>query len=153
MRMPRLSNGFLALGLLSASLLGATSCNSEYGLFSISAQFSVGQTAADRQNIESCKLTITDEKGDKIVSGYLIPQKRDSENNLVSGCGAAETPQRIGTDIISYSTSRTSGQLTFTMDALNNTEDVVQSGSDTKGVKVFHSKGDIVPVDITLSKK
>jgi len=139
----------LSLGLLTTAA-GAAGCNSDYGLFNIHPHFALTESANDRQNIEHCKLTITDEKGGKVVDGYVIELKKISATTYV-GCGSGQTPQDVGH--LSYSTSLSAGMLTFTIDGLDNGGAVKHSGSSQAAVKVFHSSNDEVAVDIVVDKK
>jgi hypothetical protein len=139
----------LSLGLLTAA--GAASgCNSDYALFNVHPHFALGVSANDRQGIESCKLTVTDEKGGKVIDGYMIGLKKISDTKYV-GCGGGVTPADIGN--LSYSTSLSAGTLTFTVDGLDNSKTVKFSGSAQGTIKVFHSPNDEVGVDIVIDRK
>jgi hypothetical protein len=146
----RMLEKVLSLGLLTAAVGAASGCNSDYALFNIHPHFALGISQNDRQPIESCKLTITDEKGGKVVDGYMIQPKKISESKQV-GCGLANTPADIGN--LSYSTSLSAGTLTFTVDGLDNSKTVKFSGSAQGTIKVFHSPNDEVGVDIVIDRK
>lgn len=139
----------LSLGLLTTAVGAAGGCNSDYALFNIHPHFALSETPNDRQEIESCKLTVTDEKGGKVVDGYLIGQKRVGDKYL--GCGGGNTPADVGN--LSYSTSLSEGTLTFTVDGLDHTGTVKHTGSAQEKIKVFHSSSDEVQVDIVIDKK
>jgi len=152
----------LSLGLLSAAIGGASGCSSDYGLFSVHTTFPAGN-ATDRQSIEQCKLSISDGKTDadgnllpNVVEGYLLELRKIPANTALGyyfvGCGGSnQTPQDIGR--ISYSTSRTTGSLTFWVDALDNAGNPVWHGvSDAQAVKVFQTANDEVKVEILMKK-
>ncbi len=138
----------LSLGLLTAAVGAAGGCNNDYALFNIHPRFAVNVSANDRQNIETCKLTVTDEKGGKVVDGYVITLKQ--VNGRYVGCGGGVTPSDIG--YLSYSTSLSEGTLTFTVDGLDNTKTVKHSGKADATIKVFSGPADEVPVDIVINK-
>jgi hypothetical protein len=138
----------LSLGLLTAAVAGSGGCNSDYALFKVHPHFAIGVTANDRQVIESCKLTITDEKGGKVVDGYMITLKQ--VGGTYYGCGSAQTPSDIGN--LSYSTSLSAGTLNFTVEGLDNTKTPKFTGSAQGTIKVFHSASDEIPIDIVMSK-
>lgn len=140
----------LSLGILTTAVAGSGSCSSDYALFNVHPHFALGVSANDRQVIESCKLTITDEKGGKVVDGYMILPKKISETKQV-GCGNGTTPADIGN--LSYSTSLSAGTLNFTVDGLDNTKTVRYSGTAQGTIKVFHGANDEVAVDIVMDKK
>jgi hypothetical protein len=140
----------LSLGLLTAAVGAASSCGSDYALFNVHPHFALSVSANDRQSIESCKLTVTDEKGGKVIDGYMIGLKKVSDTKYV-GCGGGVTPADVG--YLSYSTSLSAGTLNFTVDGLDNSKNVVYTGSAQGTIKVFHSSTDEVSVDIILSKK
>lgn len=140
----------LSLGLLTAAVGAASGCNSDYALFNVHPHFALGVSANDRQGIESCRLTITDEKGGKVVDGHMLALKKVSDTRYV-GCGGGVTPADIGN--LSYSTSLSAGTLKFTVDGLDNSKNVTYTGSAQGTIKVFHSASDEVGVDIVLSKK
>jgi hypothetical protein len=148
----------LSLGLLSSALGAAGGCGGDYGLFDVHGTFpNAAPGDRDREKVEQCKLSITDEKGIKVVDGFVLEPKKIPDATLplgyfYVGCGNTTTPQDIGH--LSYSTSRTSGSLTFTIDALDANSNPVYSGhSGAMGVKVFKTKDDVVKVNFVLEKK
>jgi hypothetical protein len=152
MRLPCLSKGLISLGLLPALLSGASSCGSDYGLFAINVVFASSVTPQDRQFVDKCKLTISDDSGKTLLKDYLIDPIATPDGTVTSGCaGGGRTPQIVGRPAVSYSTSRSSGRLTFTVNAVDDNEKVLHTGSKQADIKVFHSKADEQTVDIELS--
>jgi hypothetical protein len=112
----RVSRLFLAGGMLAGALL-LSSCGN-YALYKIRVTTSLtspivapdatpGTKTSDRTNIEQCKMTITDENGDTVLENFPLP-----------ACHGGTTPADLG--LLSYSTSRTSGTLTFQVDGWSN---------------------------------
>jgi len=158
MRLPSLLNGLLSLGLLSGLLTGASGCSSDYGLFSISIAFNPNVTLGDRENVEICYLRVADDSGKVLLNAYQIPpvaDPNDQDGTLQSGCAGKKTPMRM-TSAVSYSTSRTSGSLNFTVYALGTTtggtpNQVLDQGCQKQSIKVFHGTNDEQPVSIELN--
>lgn len=140
----------LFLGLVAGVLALAAGCGSDYALFNVHGKFNVSENASDWQNVEYCHLSVTDSNGVPVIQNYTLPTVQ-VDSNTFTGCRGGQTERDIGH--LSYSTSRTSGTLTFTIDGVDNSNTVVQSGSTNATVKVFHSASDEVPVEITISKK
>lgn len=118
----RLSRMPLAGGVLAAFALCLSSCG-DYTLFDIQVSCSKGNDTSSDENITSFKLTITDEKGAKVLenSPIELPSSPISSNASQFTVGH-----------ISYASSRTSGTLTFTVDAYDNSNaknDIIQTGS------------------------
>jgi hypothetical protein len=150
MRLPRFSKRLLSLGLLSGFLAGAGGCSSEYGLFDIHVFFANGLDANDRQDVEFCKLTVTDPSGKALLKNYIIEAIVTVDGTVTSGCAGGRTPQVVGD--VSYSTSRTSGTLSFTVNAVNAGDTTLYSGSASKAIKVFNGPSDEQKVDVQLAK-
>ncbi len=143
----RLSKGLLGLGLAALAL--ASGCNADYGLFKVHSSFD----NKNYDNIYQCKLTITDQQGKDVEPGIILQGHVDTDTGkLTSGCSGGN--QRATNDIgsLNYSTSRTSGTLTFTVDAYDNNNNKLQSGSASQSVKVFHGDSDLQPVEISVSQ-
>jgi hypothetical protein len=146
-----------SLGLLSTALLGAAGCNSDYALYKVHPMFSDAVKASDRGLVEKCRLVITDDKGGIVLNDSEILKLRkissDSNNDVYVGCSGGSTPKDLG--VLSYSSSLTTGRLTFTVEALDNVADhVIFSGSTTENAKVFaNPKSDEITVDISLTAK
>lgn len=157
----RFSKGLFAAGVLAGSLLGMSGCGPDYALFKVD----VSSSTSPRNDIEECRMTITDENGKAVQgavdsNGNVIPSNGfllktvagppDSSGNatLLQGCQGAITNPRIGT--FSYSSSRTTGTLTFQVDALNSASEVVQTGkSDPIAPKAYPPE---VQVTVTIKK-
>ncbi len=148
MRLPRVSKGLLSLGLLSGLLAGGASCSSDYGLFDVHVEF-VSNKAEDRDLVELCKLTVTDDSGRTLLKNYVIDPILDSGGELISGCMGGKTKRVVGD--VSYSTSRSSGQLNFAVYAVNAQDDVLKQGcAPNQAIKVFQSAKDEQVVSIQL---
>ena len=136
----RFSKGLLAAGVLAGSLLGMSGCGPDYALFKVE----VSSSTSPRNNIEQCRMTITDENGKAVLgavdsngeviptNGFLLktvagPNDADGHATISQGCAGGLTQGRIGT--FSYSSSRTTGTLTFQVNGLNSDNVVVQTGS------------------------
>lgn len=153
MRVPRFSTGLLSLGLLSCFLAGASSCSSDYSLFAVNVVFSSSLVPQDRQFVDKCKLTVTDDAGTKLLKDYTIDPIATPDGTVISGCaGGGRTPQIVGRPAVSYSSSRTSGKLTFTVNAVDDNDKILHTGSATGQARVFHAASDEQNVDITLDK-
>jgi hypothetical protein len=130
----QLSKMFLAGGALAASL---SSCG-DYKVYDVHVAVSDGITASSRDLIFSCTMTIS--TSDKtILDSYPLAQ--DS-----GGCRGGLTERNVGR--FSYTTSRTSGTLTFTVDAQDNTRKNIYSGSSSNIV----SGTNPLEVDVVLDK-
>lgn len=153
MRLPSLSKGLLSLGLLSGLLAGASSCSSDYGLFDVHVEF-VSNKAEDRDLVELCKLTVTDDSGRTLLKNYVIDPILDTGGELISGCmGGGKTKRVVGD--VSYSTSRTSGTLKFSVYAIGTAPDgtqnqVLKQGCQSSPIKVFQTSKDEQVVSIQL---
>jgi len=121
------SKVLLASGMVAGALLGLGGCGPDYALYKVT----ISSTTTPRDLIEECRMTITDENNVVVLNHYLLPTRYgapDSAGNqtLDQGCAGNLTKASIGT--LSYSSSRTSGTLTFQVDALDNTGKAVQTG-------------------------
>jgi hypothetical protein len=114
----QLSKMFLAGGALAASL---SSCG-DYKVYDVHVAISDGVSRSSRELIYSCTMTIS--TSDKtILDSYPLSQ----DNGL--GCRPGITEINVGR--FSYTTSRTSGTLTFTVDALGDSRQTLYSGSSS----------------------
>jgi hypothetical protein len=148
MRLPSLSKGLLSLGLLSGLLAGASSCSSDYGLFDIHVEF-VSNKAEDRDLVELCKLTVTDDSGRTLLKNYVIDPILDTGGELISGCMGGKTKRVVGD--VSYSTSRASGKLNFVVYAVSAQDEVLKQGcANGQTIKVFQTAKDEQNVPIQL---
>ena len=114
----RFSKGLYTALMLAVSGLGLGACGPDYALFKVD----ITSSKSPRNNIEDCRMTITDEKGvpvlDNYVLGTVAGDPNDTSGTLSQGCSGGITGQKIGR--FSYSSSRTSGTLTFQVDAWDN---------------------------------
>jgi len=143
------SKGLFATGMLAASLVGITGCGPDYSLFKVS----VTSATSPRNQIDECLMTVKDEGGNLVLDGYRLKAVYGAAGEpLIQGCESALTTGNIGT--LSYSTSRTSGTLTFQVDAFDNSNGghkVVQTGaSEPKQPKVYNGPNDEISVPITI---
>ena len=155
------SKRLLSLGLLCAGVGGGAGCGGDYSLFNVHPHFDPSVVPNDRVPIEICRLSIQDEKGNAVIgvkdketgvvgSGFQLEGKKISDTTWV-GCVGGDTPQDLGH--LSYSSSRTSGSLTFRVEAYDANNNILFSGtSDQEQAKVFHGESDIVAVDILIKK-
>jgi hypothetical protein len=138
------SKGLLTCGLLAGSLLSG--CSSDYALFKVTI---VSTNAANRNSIQQCRMTIKDENNNYVIGGsdgagnddpnkgYLLksvagaPDPNTGAQTLSQGCLGELTRAQIGT--FSYSSSRTTGTLTFRVDGVDSNGNSIQTGtSDPK---------------------
>ena len=120
---------FVATVAVGASL-GIANCGPNYAIYSIHIN-----AATPTNNLAKCQMTITDEGGLEVLDHYTLGQQfggLDSSGNptLAQGCGGALTPSSGNIGTFSFSTSRSGGQLTFLVEGLDDSNRVVQSGSD-----------------------
>jgi hypothetical protein len=106
--------------------LGLSSCGPDYTYFRIHVT-----SATPRNDIEECRMDIASERGPVVASypletiaggtdqstGLLLPNKQ--------GCANGMAPANVGN--FHYSTSRTSGSLTFTVNAYDSNGKVVET--------------------------
>lgn len=123
----KFSKGLFAASMLAGSLLAMSGCGPDYAIFKVT----VTSVTTPRNNIEECRMSITNENGVKVMDGYPLPKVygKDSTGTpvLEQGCGDGQTKANIGT--LSYSSSRKGGTLTFQVDALDNKGAVLQTGA------------------------
>jgi hypothetical protein len=115
----RFSKALVVAGMLAGPVLGLCGCGPDYAIFKVN----VTSTTSPRNNIEECRLTITDENGHLVLDKYSLdpvygPLDSAGNQTLDQGCAAPLTKANIG--VLSYSSSRTSGTLTFRVDAWDN---------------------------------
>jgi hypothetical protein len=143
------SKGLVATGILAASLLGTSGCGPNYSLFKVT----VTSKDIPRDKISACLMTITDDQGRIVLDTYQLKAVYGAAGELLSqGCAAGLTPQNIGT--LSYSSSRTSGALTFKIDAFDDSNGghaLVQTGSNSAQPKTYNGPNDEISVPITIA--
>jgi hypothetical protein len=119
--------------LAAAALVGIVACG-DYTYFKVR----ITSTTTPRNDIEYCRMTITNEAGEAVVNKLQLqshPQiQPDGTMTLRSdeGCFGGLTNANIG--YFSYSTSRSSGSLTFLVEAIDKDENVVQSGTASQSI-------------------
>jgi hypothetical protein len=129
----QLSKMFLAGGALAASL---SSCG-DYKVYDVHVALSDGIQPKTRDFIVTCTMTIS--TSDKtILDSYPL-----SEDACI---GATMKNNNVGR--FSYTTSRTSGMLTFQVDAQDNTRQDIYSGSESNIV----SGTNPLEVDVVLKE-
>lgn len=145
-----ISKRLLSLGLLCAGIGGAAGCSGDYGLFDVHPHFAADVTLNDRVPVDKCVLYITDEKNEPVVSGYRLVPQQTGDSSFV-GCPSGQTPSDLGH--LSYSTSRSSGSLSFRVDALDSNGNPVATGTSQQWpVKTFHNTNDIVMAEVVIEK-
>jgi hypothetical protein len=84
-------------------------------------------SAAPRNAIEDCCMTITDEAGRMLMDHYVLYRQYGSTpGGLKAGCAGGITPADVGK--LLYMTSDTTGSLRFQVEATDVSLAVVQSG-------------------------
>jgi hypothetical protein len=93
-------------------------------------------SASPRDDIEECRLTITDETGSAVLSDYDPPKKyaTDPAGGLMLkyGCAGGLTRSLIGT--LYFATAKLGGSLRFQVDGYDHAGKVIQTGSATADV-------------------
>ena len=142
----KLLRGF-PLAVLAASF-GLTGCGPDYALYSV-------HVVAQRQKIDDikkCQMSIQNEKDEYVVRDLTLEAQWGPDNagglELRYGCVGGMTKTDVG--LFSYSTSRTSGNLKFTVTAMGGPDDltVIQQGSASAGVKAFPPE---IPVELVMN--
>jgi len=96
----RFSKGLLGAGLVAGALLAMSGCGPDYAIYKVDI---TSIDSSNRSDIAYCRITITDESGKTVL-----------DHHALNGCTGL-TNQNIGT--FSYSSSRSSGSLNFTVEA------------------------------------
>jgi hypothetical protein len=117
----RFSKGLVAALLAAGAGIGLSACGS-YAIFKVHVS-----APSPRDDIEECRMTIADENGKCVISNVMLLQVAGAPGSpLKQGCaGGNLTPPDVG--YFSYSTSRSSGTFTFTVNALNSSGNVVET--------------------------
>jgi hypothetical protein len=148
----RFSKGLLGAGLIAGALLSMSGCGN-YALYKVDI---ISTDSSNRSDIDQCRLTITDEGGTTVLDHYTLQAVYNGAGDLVQGCAGTKTKSVIGT--FSYSSSRSSGNLKFTVEAYdangydptNRSNHLLQSGEvDNVPVKVYPPE---IPVSIAIKK-
>jgi hypothetical protein len=142
----RISKGLL-VGLFAAGAsVGLGGCGPDYAIFKVH----VASTTTPRNDIEECRMTVTDESGDVILDHFQLEKvvgSNGSELTLKYGCAGGLTNADIG--YFSFSTSRSSGTLTFQVDGVNSNGVAVQTGKASGDVRPYPPE---VEVNVAISK-
>jgi|SRR5450631_1366525 len=101
----RISNGLLGAGFVAGALLAMSGCGPDYAIYKVNITSTDSSTL---DTIAQCRITVTPSDSAKPVLDHYV----------LNGC-AGLTNQNIGT--FSYSSSRSSGSLNFTVEAYNAT--------------------------------
>ena len=146
----RVSKGLLATLAVAASM-GLAGCGPDYAIFAVRVS-----SATPRNDIDQCRMTITNEKGEKVLDAWVLEAIAGQPGEMLKqGCMSEFTPARVGT--FSYSTSRTSGFLTFKVSAYSATvpfnpqddKPIQTVTSDPKEVRAFPPE---VTVDLAMAR-
>jgi hypothetical protein len=136
--------------MLAGAALGFSGCSQDYALFKVHLQLQTangGQlTPDDLASVAYCQMSITDENNEAVLTKYKLNTGVDSSGNF-RGCYTSKTPSDVG--FFSYSTSRTSGSLTFSVTSYDDTDKQLETGTSTPAqVKPFHVAADEIPVSV-----
>jgi hypothetical protein len=125
MSLTRFSRFLFVASVAVGASLGIANCGPDYAIYSIHIN-----AATPTNNLAKCQITITDEGGLPVLDHYPLGQQYGTADSLAQGCGGALTPANGNIGTFSFSTSRSGGKLTFLVEGLNDSNEVVQSGSD-----------------------
>jgi hypothetical protein len=139
----RFTKGLVALLLTAGAGLGLGACGN-YAVYKVHVS-----ATTPRDDIQQCTMTIADENGKCAVSNLVLAQVAGQPGQpLAQGCAGGLTPANVGT--FSYSTSRSGGFLTFTVNALDANGNVVETKtSDPQGVVAYPPE---VAVELAMSR-
>jgi hypothetical protein len=148
----QVSKALFAAGMLAAALVGTSGCGPDYALFKVS----VSSSTSPRNDIELCRMTITDENNRTVLDSFVLetvggPPDSSGNPTLTQGCGGGMTNAYIGA--FSYSSSRTTGTLKFRVDAYNapgsnGGQKIVQTGESAPVAPVKYPPE--VPVTVVI---
>ena len=147
----RFAKGLLAivLGAVGMSLAG---CGPNYAIYAVHVS-----SATPRNDIASCLMSIVDENNQPVLAGYPLQRVFGTDSagalSLKQGCQGGLTPANVGT--FSYSSSRSSGSLTFTVNAYN--DDVLHDDahlveSATSGPQEVHAYPPELKVELGMQR-
>jgi len=152
----RFSKGLLGAGLVVGALLSMSGCG-DYALYKVDVS---SIDSSNRGDIDQCRLTITDEGGKTVLDHYMLQAVYNGAGDLVQGCAGTKTKAAIGT--FSYSSSRSSGSLTFVVEAYDangydptdRTKNRLQwNTSDSPGPISVKTYPPEIPVSIAIKKQ
>jgi hypothetical protein len=128
-------NRLCVAALALAGSLGLSACGPNYAIYKVHVT-----SATPRTDIEYCRITITNDKGEDVLKDQEFEKEYTTEAGgtglaLKQGCQGGLTKADVG--YFSYSTSRSSGSLTFKVVATDNLEKPVQQAEATKEVKAY----------------
>ncbi len=141
----RISKFLLVATVAVAASLGLTTCGPNYAIYAVHVT-----AARPTNNLAACKMTVTDESDHAVLDRFLLAQKYGGPDSLAQGCGGALTPASGNIGTFSYSTSRSSGTLTFKVEGFDDSGvKVVQSGaSGPQNVAAYPPE---IKVEVTMS--
>jgi hypothetical protein len=120
----RISRFLLVATVAVAASLGLTTCGPNYAIYAVHVT-----AARPTNNLVTCKMTVTDEGGKDVLYEFPLAQQYGGPDSLAQGCGGALTPASGNIGTFSYSTSRSSGTLTFKVEGYDDSNTkIVQSG-------------------------
>jgi hypothetical protein len=133
----RFRNGLCVAALALVGSIGLSACGPDYAIYKVHVT-----SASPRDDVEYCYLTITNEKGEDVLKLQELEKAytTDAVGSLAlkQGCQGGLTKPDVG--YFSYSTSRTSGSLTFTVIGVNHDnipEKPVQKAESSADVKAY----------------
>ncbi len=130
----RISKGRLASVLTAGAVLALAGCGPDYAIFKVH----VASAKTPRNDIAECYMTVKDQAGATVLDHLKLEKVFGSNGSDITirwGCEGGLTNADIG--YFSFSTSRSSGTLTFQVDATDDGNKVVQTGSASGDVKPF----------------
>ena len=123
-----------------------SACGSAYAHFSV-----LFTSSSPRNDIELCRVSITDEAGNIIIDNDLLEMMWGTDSTGASilkvGCNGGLTAANIGTYV--YVTSRVSGSLVFELKAYNVNDRVVQTGAALTAVSPYPPT---IPVTVAMTR-
>jgi hypothetical protein len=133
--------------MLAGAALGLGGCSQDYALYKVDVQLQAANggalTRAQLDTVAFCQMTITDERGETVLQNYPLQALPASGR----GCASGQTQSDVGN--FSYSTSRTSGSLTFKVTSYDDANNQLETGtSPAAAVKPFHVAADEISVTV-----
>jgi hypothetical protein len=148
----RFQNGLCVMALAAAGAIGSSACGPDYAIYKVHVT-----SASPRDDVEYCYIKITNEKGEDVLKLQELEKEYTTDPGgglaLKQGCQGGLTKANVG--YFSYSTSRSSGSLSFTvlgLDHDNNPDKPVQQ-AEARDVQVKAYPPEIeVNLDMQLVK-